>query len=58
MAEADEKLRLQVLVNTAVRQAISELIGESREELIKRAKAKLIALGVSFDEKDLSAQLS
>lgn len=57
-AELNEKLKIKVLLSTAVTQAISELIAENRAELVQRARAKLTAMGVQVTEDELNAQLS
>lgn len=53
-----EVLKINMLKATAVKQAMIELIGENREEIIRRAHAKLVAMGIEVKESDLGAQLS
>lgn len=48
--EAPRKKELDILRTTAVRAAASEILSEHRAEVVKRARAKLIAMGVSFAE--------
>ena len=55
--EERERLRLHVLKSQAVRQATFEVIGESRDEIVKRARAKLVALGVSLSDEEAESQL-
>lgn len=50
--ETEEK-RIQILKATAVRQAMVEVVGEYRTEIIKRAMAKLTAMGVAVEESEL-----
>lgn len=53
----DEKIRderiaaLRIMHMTAVQQAMNEVVNEHRKEIVKRARAKLVALGV--DPKDI-----
>ena len=51
--EDREKLRLHVLKAQAVRQATFEIIGESRDQIIKRARAKLVSMGVQLEDGDV-----
>jgi ferritin-like metal-binding protein YciE len=51
----DQSERTQVLKSQAVRQAVFEILGENREEVVKRARAKLVAMGVEFSEDDALA---
>lgn len=55
--EQDEKMRVHVLKSTAVRQALVEVMGEQRPEIIKRAVAKLAALGIVVTGDELGAQV-
>ena len=52
-----EKAKLHVLKAQAVRQALIEVMQESRDEIIKRAMAKLTAMGIEVSEADLGAQI-
>lgn len=56
--EQKEAFRQKVVLAQAVRQAMSEVIGEQRAEIIKRARAKLTALGIETKDGDFDAQLS
>ena len=51
----DPIVRKQLYIMTAMRAALSEFIDENRGEVIKRARAKLVALGVEFSDEDLGA---
>lgn len=55
--QLDEQLKLKVLMATAIRQAMNEVIGEQREEIIKRARAKLSAMGIEVANAELGAQV-
>lgn len=55
---SDEKLKLQIMKAQAVRQATVEVLGENRAEILKRARAKLTAMGVAVEESELGAQIS
>lgn len=48
-----ELQKLNILKATAVRQAMHEVVGEQREEIIKRASAKLTAMGINVTPQDL-----
>lgn len=48
-----EEQKLAMLKATAVRQAMHEVVGEQRLEIIKRAAAKLAAMGVDVKPSDL-----
>lgn len=48
-----EVLRKNVLKSQAVRQAMFEIVGESRDEIIKRARAKLVAMGIQLADGDV-----
>ncbi len=45
--------KISFLKATAVRQAMFEVVGEHRTEIVKRAVAKLRAQGVSVTEADM-----
>lgn len=47
---AEKQVELQVLKARAVRQATFEVMGEQKPEIIKRARAKLVAMGVPVEE--------
>ena len=47
------ELRLKVLKATAVQQAVAEVLNEQRQEVIRRAAAKLRALGVTVTENEI-----
>lgn len=49
-AEAE---KLSVIKATAVRQAMFEIVGENRSEIIKRAVAKLSAMGIKVQESEM-----
>lgn len=51
----EQILKTKVLKATAVRQAMFEVIGENRDEIVKRARAKLVAMGIEFTDEDLTA---
>lgn len=55
--EEREKLKLNVLKAQAVRQAMFEVVGEQRDEIVKRARAKLTALGVQLSDEDVAGHL-
>lgn len=52
--ELTAEQRIQLFKATAVRAVLSELIAEHRDEIIKRARAKLVALGIEFKDEDMS----
>ena len=52
---ATEAQKNAVLKATAVRQAMLEVVGEQRDEIIKRATAKLSAMGITVEASDLGA---
>lgn len=54
----DEKMQLHLFKARAVRQAMVEVIAEQRVEIVRRAKAKLVAMGVNVEEADLEPALS
>lgn len=54
----DEKLKQQIMRAQAIRQATYEVLSEQKAEIIKRAKAKLVALGLKVEDAELGAQLS
>lgn len=51
--KADQEAQTAVLRARAVRQAMFEVLGEHREEVIKRAAAKLAALGLTVEPGDV-----
>lgn len=51
--EIDEKQKLDMMKITAVKQAMFEVVGEQRSEIIKRAIAKLSAMGITVKESDI-----
>lgn len=53
----EEKLKLQIMKAQAVRQAVFEIVGESRDEILKRARAKLTAMGIEVRDEELGAHL-
>lgn len=53
----NEKMKLALFKATAVRQVLIELISENRAEIIARAKAKLVAMGVSVEDKEIEVNL-
>lgn len=50
-----EAQKVAVLKATAVRQAMLEVVGEQKDEIIKRATAKLSAMGITVEASDLGA---
>lgn len=53
-ATNEEQLKkLLILKEEAVRQAMFEVVGENRAEIVKRAMAKLAAMGVTVTDVDL-----
>ena len=50
----DPALKLAILKSTAVRQAMTEIVGEQRAEILRRARAKLTAMGVELSDEDLA----
>lgn len=52
--ETDSVTKLNVLKSQAVRQAMFEILGEQRQEIVKRARAKLTAMGIEVSDEDLS----
>ena len=53
----EEQKKLHVLKAQAVRQALIEVLGENRAEIIKRAHAKLTAMGVEVTEGELESKI-
>lgn len=51
MEELDE-LKIALLRAKAVREAMVELLSEHREELQRRARAKLVAMGLKHEQID------
>ncbi len=49
----EEKLKRHAIQASALRQACIEVLQENRAEILKRAKAKLVALGVTIKEDEL-----
>lgn len=47
------ELRLKVLKATAVNQAMFEVVQEQRGEIVRRARAKLLALGIEVAENEV-----
>lgn len=54
--EQDEKFKLMIMKSTAIRQAMTEVVGEQRAEIVRRAKAKLVAMGVEVEDKDFEVE--
>ncbi len=52
----DEKTRVALIRRTAVAQATQEVISEHKAEIVKRARAKLVAMGVQLEPEDQNAQ--
>ena len=48
-------IKVHALRAQAVRMAMVEVLGEQREEILKRAKAKLMAQGLSTEQIDEQA---
>lgn len=58
ISPADEALLKQnILKSQAVRQAMVEVIAEQRVEILKRARAKLVSMGIELAVEDLDAQV-
>ncbi len=55
--QRDEKLKQQIIMATAVREAMVEVVGENRDEIVKRARAKLVAQGIELSPEEVGAQL-
>lgn len=53
----DAITKLNLLKATAIRQAMFEVIAESKPEIIRRARAKLVAMGVTIGDDEVEAQL-
>lgn len=53
----DPKVQIQVLKSQAVRQAMVEIMGEQRDEILRRARAKLTAMGVELSDSDLEGDM-
>lgn len=51
--EQNKPTDIQILKTRAVRQAMIEVIAEQRAEIIKRAAAKLAAMGVTISPDEL-----
>lgn len=47
-----ESDKISMLKSQAVRQAMFEVLGEQRAEVVKRARAKLVAMGIEFSDDD------
>lgn len=45
---------IEVMKARAVRQATIELISENRDEIIKRARAKLVAMGIELKDEEVT----
>jgi hypothetical protein len=56
--EQDPAVKLHIMKSQAVRQAMFEVIGEQRLEIIKRARAKLVAMGVEITDEEITAAVS
>ena len=46
--------KLKVLVAQAMKQAMTEFISEHRTEIVKRGRAKLVAMGITFEAEDVN----
>lgn len=53
-AAQEAVLKQNVLKTQAVRQAMFEVVGEQRAEIVRRARAKLTAMGVQLEESDFT----
>lgn len=51
-----EQAKLAAAKVRAVREAVFEVVGEQREEILKRARAKLVAQGIEVSEEELRQQ--
>lgn len=56
-ADQQAKLKRNMMKAQAVSQAVYEIIGESRAEIITRARAKLVAMGVQVSDEEIGMQL-
>lgn len=56
--EIDEQTKQTLMKAQAVRQATFEFIAENRAEIVRRAKAKLVAMGVNVEEADFETPVS
>lgn len=51
--ELTEEQKLNALKAKAVKQAMFEVVGEQRKEIVKRAAAKLSAMGIAVEQDEL-----
>lgn len=49
----DDKLKVHVMKAQAVRTAMAEVVSENRAEIIRRARAKLTAMGIALSAEEL-----
>jgi CO dehydrogenase/acetyl-CoA synthase epsilon subunit len=52
--QIDDQTRIKLQRITAITTATQEVMAEHKEEILKRAKAKLIAMGVTVEEDDVT----
>ena len=50
--ENPEAVKNNILKAQAVRQAMVEFIGENRTEIVKRARAKLVSMGIDLADEE------
>lgn len=53
----DEQKKLHLMKAQAVRQALIEVLSENRVEIMKRAAAKLTAMGIEVQASEIDAQI-
>lgn len=51
--ELTEEQKLNALKAKAVKQAMFEVVGEQRKEIVRRAAAKLSAMGIAVEQDEL-----
>lgn len=52
-----EKLQRQNIIATAIYEVMLEIMGEQRDQIMTRAKAKLVAQGVPVEQDELGAHI-
>lgn len=50
--QIDDKTKVELIRRTAMAQATHEVIHEHKVEIIKRARAKLVAMGIELEPED------
>lgn len=56
-AEVDDAVKRYTVISRSLREAMVEIIGEHRQDILTRAKAKLVALGLPVEDDELGANL-